>query len=680
MVREKWHIILLVLFISLFPIDLIGQERSREQEIEQIIESIREAAEDETESALILEDLTHLAEQPLNINSATAMDLEKLHFLNFSQIATIINYREKHGEILSAYELNTLPGFTPDIVARIRPFISFAQPSAEARKYRRKGRSYLLLKGQRLFPESRGYESASASEPPKYPGAPERFYTRYHYEKAGSWSAGFTAEKDAGEEFFAGDNSSGFDFYSAFVAVQGKGFIKQINIGDFYVRTGQGLNYWSGMGAGKSADVLNTMKSGQGIRAYTSTDENRFFRGGALTLGRGPFEMVVFFSDKNRDANKVSEEPAVFTSLQTSGLHRTEGERADKLSLNERVFGGYAQLKTNHFRMGLTYSRQMFDGEIQPGDELYKQYYFRGNTNQQAGIDYQLAFPSVQLFGEVAASENEAVAGIQGIVWHPHPQIGLSAVYRNYSRAFHSFYGNAFGESTGVRNESGFYVGSEILLAPKLRLDLYVDSYHFPWLRSYTSSPGSGIELFSQLTWSPLSDFECYLRGKTETRPDKVSDGGTVSTDANETTTRLRLHTDWDLSEAITLRNRIEYAGFKKGDDEETGWLAFQDLVLHLEKAKTECWIRYAWYNTDGYNSRIYAYENDVLYHFSIPAFYGQGHRMYLNLKWAPDRWLTFYLKGGYSLRPGLETWGSGNDETEGESRVDIRALMRLRW
>ena len=39
---------------------------------------------------------------------------------------------------------------------------------------------------------------------------------------------------------------------------------------------------------------------------------------------------------------------------------------------------------------------------------------------------------------------------------------------------------------------------------------------------------------------------------------------------------------------------------------------------------------------------------------------------MYMNLKWAPDEIVTFYLKGGYSLRPGLETWGSGNDETVG--------------
>ena len=680
MVKERWHVVLLLLFIPFFPIDLIGQERSREQEIEQIIESIRESAEDETESALVLEDLTHLAEQPLYINSASGADMEKLHFLNFSQIATIISYREKHGDILSSYELSSLPGFSPDIVKRISPFISFSQPQSGGRKYSRKGRSYLLLKGQRLFPESRGYKSASDSEPPKYPGTPERFYTRYHYEKPERWAAGFTAEKDAGEEFFTGDNASGFDFYSAFAAVYGKGVIRQINIGDYYVRTGQGLNYWSGMGAGKSADVLNTMKSGQGIRAYTSTDENRFFRGGAMTVGTGPFEMFLFFSDKNRDANQILEEPPVFTSLQTSGLHRTEGEQTDKLAMNERVYGGYAQLKAAHFRAGISYSRQQFSGEIQPSEELYKQYYFRGNTNQQAGIDYQVAFPSIQLFGEVAASENRALAGIQGIIWHPHPQIGVSAVYRNYSRAFHSFYGNAFGESSGVRNENGFYFGTEILLAPKLKLDFYADSYRFPWLRSYTSSPGSGAELFSQLTWSPLPDFECYLRGKTETRPDKVSNEVTTATDADETTTRLRLHTDWDLLESVTLRNRVEYAEYRKGDETETGLLAFQDVVFHLSKLKTECWIRYAWYNTDGYNSRIYAYENDVLYHFSIPAFYGKGHRMYLNLKWAPDRVVTLYLKGGYSLRPGLETWGSGNDETTGDSRVDIRALLRIRW
>ena len=276
MMKKRWHIVLLMFFIPFVPTDLLGQERSREQEIEQIIESIRESSEDETESALILEDLTQLAEQPLLINSASVHDLEKLHFLNFAQISSIINYRENHGDILSSYELMSLPEMDAEIVSRITPFISFAQPQTEGRKFSRRGRSNLLLKGQRLFPESRGYESSSDSGPPKYPGTPEKYYARYHYEKTESWAAGFTAEKDPGEEFFTRHNAKGFDFYSAFVTVYGNGFIKQVNVGDFYIRTGQGLNFWSGMGAGKSADVLNTMKSGQGIRAYTSTDERLY--------------------------------------------------------------------------------------------------------------------------------------------------------------------------------------------------------------------------------------------------------------------------------------------------------------------------------------------------------------------------------------------------------------------
>ena len=32
--------------------------------------------------------------------------------------------------------------------------------------------------------------------------------------------------------------------------------------------------------------------------------------------------------------------------------------------------------------------------------------------------------------------------------------------------------------------------------------------------------------------------------------------------------------------------------------------------------------VRYTFFNTESYNSRIYAYESDVLYKYSIPSFY----------------------------------------------------------
>ena len=45
------------------------------------------------------------------------------------------------------------------------------------------------------------------------------------------------------------------------------------------------------------------------------------------------------------------------------------------------------------------------------------------------------------------------------------------------------------------------------------------------------------------------------------------------------------------------------------------------------------------------WNNRIYIYEHDVLYAFSIPATYGLGGRAYLCLRWQIIKPLALYLR-----------------------------------
>jgi len=41
--------------------------------------------------------------------------------------------------------------------------------------------------------------------------------------------------------------------------------------------------------------------------------------------------------------------------------------------------------------------------------------------------------------------------------------------------------------------------------------------------------------------------------------------------------------------------------------------------------------IRIQYFESDSYDSRIYAYENDVAFTNSIPSFSGRGYRLYIN-------------------------------------------------
>ncbi|PID93060.1 MAG: hypothetical protein CSA94_02595, partial [Bacteroidetes bacterium] len=98
------------------------------------------------------------------------------------------------------------------------------------------------------------------------------------------FAIGFLAEKDAGEEFFKGSQKQGFDHYVGFLQVNNVGILKTAIVGDYLARFGQGLAVWGGYNLGKSASFLQVNKRNEGLKKYTSTNENDYMQGVGITV------------------------------------------------------------------------------------------------------------------------------------------------------------------------------------------------------------------------------------------------------------------------------------------------------------------------------------------------------------------------------------------------------------
>ena len=674
----------LLLLALLFPQCALSQNNDglKEKQMEQVIESIAGSDDVDIDNSTMLEDMTTNAENPVNINLATEDELTKLNLLDFHQIQNMISYRKKYGFFVSVYELTAVEGFSPEIVNSLTPFVTFELPSDSVFKARRKLRENLISRVKFSFPLARGYRSASEGKAAAYPGLPVSLYNRFHLEIPEKVELGLITDNDAGEHFFSGSNKWGFDYYSGFLSCKWKGFVHQVTIGDFLFRAGQGVSFGAGAGLGKSANTLGILKFGQMIRPYTSTDENRFFRGISAILGRGPFKLVLFYSNKNRDANIIKGPvtgSSSFTSLQTSGYHRTLSEVEDEKSVNEQVAGGYGELRFSRIRIGGLMVVQQFDLPMNKGTSIYKAKSFSGRRNSNLGIDYQLALSHLQLFGEAGLSRNGKAGAVHGLIWHAHPQLSLSAYLRSFDPGFQAFYGNSLSESSGNCNETGFYTGVLACPVPKVKIFGYVDIYHFPWLTYNTMAPSSGSDYLAQVEIACSRKFSVSLKGKYESKPQKLSGSKGIAADYDQKTTRLRIQTDFILSKRLSLRTRFEYAGYNFAKDNEKGFLLFQDMVYE-PSLKFKIWVRYAWFNTQSYNSRIYCYENDLLYTFAIPEFHGNGQRICLNLRWCLSSRITAYLKVGCTIHNGESSWGSGNDITAGNQRTELRGLLNWRF
>jgi len=69
--------------------------------------------------------------------------------------------------------------------------------------------------------------------------------------------------------------------------------------------------------------------------------------------------------------------------------------------------------------------------------------------------------------------------------------------------------------------------------------------------------------------------------------------------------------------------------GYRPGQDPDAGGAVYAELDYENESGTFRGSVRISAFYTNSWDSRLYLYERDVLYGFSIPALYGKGIRSY---------------------------------------------------
>ncbi len=208
--------------------------------------------------------------------------------------------------------------------------------------------------------------------------------------------------------------------------------------------------------------------------------------------------------------------------------------------------------------------------------------------------------------------------------------------------------------------------------------DVYYDRFRFfaPRYRAYT--PGWGSEMLANLVWE-CGRWEYLFRYKRESKPENGKSGTPLQI-ALRKKSEFRYQAAYRYNSCWEWRGRFHYSRYAKEAVSENGFLLYQDIIYSAPKEKMKGQLRLVWFKTDSYNSRIYAYENTVLYGYAFPALYGKGVRTYLNLNWKPWQGVTCYAKAGYTFYPDMEYSGSSYTRTEGGERWDFTVQVRFRW
>lgn len=634
--REKGFFIGLILL----QLTVAAQEKQIAPINEQQLESQAEREEGVTEDDSQWQQLEYWQKHPLNLNAATQNELSSLHLLTDLQISNFLLYRKMLGPLIALNELQAVPAWDVLTIKQLLPFITVSDQrnlveSLGARFG--KGEQTVLLRFAKTVSTSSEYLQTTAN----YLGSNAAVLFRYKYNFKNLLQYGITGDKDAGEQFFRGAQKSGFDFYSFHFFARRLGIIQSLAIGDFTVGFGQGLIQWQGLAFKKSADVLNIKRQGPELKPYNSAGEYNFHRGIGITLQKKNIQCTLFGSYRKLNANLVSDSflnsTEYISSLLTSGYHRTVAELNDRNNVTCVTTGGALHFSTYRLHVGVNAIQYNLSKPLQPSSQAYDRYAIDGRQWSNYSFDYSYTVRNMHIYGEVAVDKYFNRAVVHGLLASLDPKVDMAIVYRNLSPQYQSLFSNAFTENSTPVNENGCYAGLTIRPVYGWKLDVYADVFTFPWLKYQVNAPSRGQEYLVQVCYTPNKYVEIYTRFRHETKSVNVADSLTaIKPLVAVPRLNWRTQISYRLNKTTELRSRVEavwYAG-NLMQQKETGFLFYTDIYVRPNFNPFSFNARIQYVETDGYNSRIYAWENTVLYNYSIPPFFDKALRYIINVNY----------------------------------------------
>ena len=623
--------------------------------LEDIILDIYNATSElgETDYEQLQTDLYALHDAPIDLNHTSDEELSLLHFLSPQQIDEILAYADKHS-FGSLYELRMIQSLADYEIRDLLPFVTLTSNPLNSNPLISNPQHELIARV-----DARNIESNEAKDP-------IYFQTRYRFDMQRRITAGVQLRRPVGGE--AKDLQ-----YGAYIQLRDIApHLHTVVAGNFQASFGQGLVFAPVFRTGKSSYVTSVGQQSNGLRYYSSVDGEGLHGAGATLRW---------------EWNKI-------TRLDVSALYSMKRYND---SVWHYLVGANITFRHKQLELQLTAAENIWSDSIHPyRNAKYNRHYFRGRNQAVLGASFRYHHAWFDAFAEFATTQNHEIEQITNDKWqmtnsphwgfgtiagcrfYPTSGVSLIALYRYYSPYFDNPLGYAFSETSRLNDENGGYLGFEITRWRNWRLFGYGDVFYFS---GYKYGLGDamktlGYDAMAEIQYhqplnSKLSTFNLNLR----LRAKRKGDLSTYSTRAQFDWAQGR----WSLrttAEANITNNQLPITNNKSIP---YGFTVYQDISYSLplrEGRGLGFRCRLQGFDAREWDNRIYCYEHDVLYAFSIPATYGIGCRAYLCLKWQIIPQLALYFKASETIY--AKQWAADHDRPQ--TRTDIHVLFRAKF
>ena len=399
--------------------------------------------------------------------------------------------------------------------------------------------------------------------------------------------------------------------YGGYIQLKDVGPMKTVVAGNYQANFGYGLVVGSPFKRGKSAYVQSTSTTDEGLKKFSSVGDSYNYFHGVGATAR------VKWADLS-----------AFYSL-----------RQGKEDEWNHVVGANATARWRKLKVGMT------------GVETIEVKGERREARGAMGANVRYNWGKVDVWGEVAASHTElwGWGTIMGVRVNPISDLNLLAIYRYYSPEYDNIYANALSSKTRVYNEHGGYVGVEYNRLRNWQLSLFGDVWK------------EGYETMAQADFLSPKDYTMHMRLRAK-RKNEID------------TYSARWNGVWELGE-WKLKTQVDANMVYAKEKWSYGFSVFQDVEYRFVKVPIVLQFRAQAFDAREWNNRVYMYENDVLYAYSIPFVYGLGGRFWLNARYKINDTFALYLRVSETVYQGA--WAAEHDKKH--TRTDIHALLRVK-
>lgn len=629
--------------------------------------------------------MCELESSPIDLNSATDDDIQRLTFLNDEQREQLTEYLDRYRPLRSMGEIAMISSMDPLRMQLMRNFTYISEENRERSfpsindilKY---GKNEIVATTKVPFYNRKGDYNG-------YLGYKYKHWTRYKFQYGQYLQIGLLGTQDAGEPFFSNKNSMGYDHYAYYAIIRNLGRLKTLVAGQYKLRFGLGLAMNTGFNIGKTTSLTMSTPANS-ITTNSSRSDAYYLQGVATTISVNPtLDLTAFASYRKIDAT-LNEDGSIKTILKT-GYHRTDSEMQRKQNATQTTTGANLKWHNGGWHAGVSGIFTSFNKPLNPNtSQIFRKYNPAGKNFYNASVNYGYLSHMLNINGETAINNKGAIATLNSISFKFSSSLRLTAIQRFYSYRYYSLFSSSFSDGGNIQNESGIYIGANWSPLSHVSILAYSDYAYYPWARYGVSNSSHAWDHMLQTTYSISSCMSLIARyrlrlrqvdNKSANKPnDNNYNKNELLIDKKEHRGRIALIYNDNKLTAKTQAD-VAYTTFPyntRDKENSFGWMLSQTASYDFGKIYTG--FNFGYFHTHDYNSRLYTYERGTLYTFSFPMFYGKGMRAAFFLKGNVGNNLIIIGKIGTTKYFDRDKISSSLQEIDASSQTDLD--LQIKW